>query len=418
MNEIPKVNTPNVNTIPANMGPANTGPANMGPANTGPANTGPANMGPANMGTANMGTANMGLANMGTANISSIFTGTTFIYMLIFLAIYSIIYFILGIFMGGSVESGGPLRIIRIVDILIIILVIIYVTTKYAGLSIQAFNASLLDSLKSFKGFADNPYSIFTVMAFLIALYAVIFLVKIPMTSILKPITIMVLETATILLFVALLIIDFFKYILKIDLLALIFDYFMNDLKKPVSTTSPPEEKTPVSTCPGITTEPPGEVFNIRNNLYTYEEAREVCSVYGAKMATYDQVEKAYNDGGEWCSYGWSEGQMALFPTQKSTWDSLQSKDKCNTKKINNACGRPGINGGIIKNPNVRFGVNCYGKKPPPTESDNALMKANIERKVTESPKDAALHAKMELWKKNADKYLLVNSFNKQKWAQ
>ena len=27
-------------------------------------------------------------------------------------------------------------------------------------------------------------------------------------------------------------------------------------------------------------------------------------------------------------------------------------------------CGRPGINGGFIDNPNVRFGVNCFGTKP------------------------------------------------------
>ena len=27
-------------------------------------------------------------------------------------------------------------------------------------------------------------------------------------------------------------------------------------------------------------------------------------------------------------------------------------------------CGRPGINGGYIANPNVRFGVNCFGYKP------------------------------------------------------
>ena len=359
-------------------------------------------------------------SNEPNTNISSIFTGTTFMYMLFFLAIYSIIYFILGIFMGGSAESGGPIHIVRIIDIFILIIVIIYISIKYAGFSVQAFSTSLSDSLKGFKGFADNPYSIFTVISFLFILYTAIFIVKIPMTPTLKPISIMIVETATILLFVALLIIDFFKYVLKIDLLSIIFDYFINDLnKRPVSTTSPSAEKTPVSTCPGITTEPPGEVFNIRNNLYTYEEAREVCSLYGAKMATYDQIEKAYNDGGEWCSYGWSEGQMALFPTQKSTWDSLQTnKDKCNTRKINNACGRPGINGGIIKNPNIRFGVNCYGKKPPPSESDNALMKANVEVKIPESAKDIALREKMDLWKKNADKFLSVNSFNKQKWSQ
>lgn len=358
----------------------------------------------------------------GNTNTSNIFTNQTFTNMTIFLAIYCVIYFILGSFSGGSAESGGQLRNIRIIDILILITVILYVSTKYAGVSEQSFSTSMSDSLKDFKGFADNPYSIFTVLSFLFVLYTAIFIVKIPMTPTLKPVAIMLVETATILLFVALLIIDFFKYILKIDLLSLMLDYLINDLnKRPVSTTSPVDE-TPASTCPGITTEPPGEVFNIRNNLYSYDEAREVCSMYGAKMATYDQIEKAYNSGAEWCSYGWSEGQMALFPTQKSTWDALQpskDKEKCNSKKkVNNACGRPGINGGIIKNPNVKFGVNCYGKKPPATESDNALMKSNVERKVTESPKDAALQSKMDLWKKNADKYLLVNSFNKEKWSQ
>ena len=39
-------------------------------------------------------------------------------------------------------------------------------------------------------------------------------------------------------------------------------------------------------------------------------------------------------------NYGWSDGQMAYFPTQKDTWDKLQKNP--NTK---HACGRPGVNG-------------------------------------------------------------------------
>jgi hypothetical protein len=215
-----------------------------------------------------------------------------------------------------------------------------------------------------------------------------------------------------------LLIFDFFKYVLQIDL--------FNKMKEtsPESTISPQSTISPKSTssCPGTTKPPVGEVFNIRNNMYTYDEAREVCSIYGAKLATYDQIEKAYHDGAEWCNYGWSEGQMALFPTQKTTWDAMQSKSangSCpNSKQVNNKCGRPGINGGIIKNPNVRFGVNCYGKKPAPSAADTALMKANVEIKQPETKKDAELQAKMKVWKDNADKYLLVNSFNKTKWSE
>ena len=59
------------------------------------------------------------------------------------------------------------------------------------------------------------------------------------------------------------------------------------------------------------------QVFNIPGNYYTYDNAKALCSAYGADLASYDQIEKAYNNGAEWCNYGWSANQLALFPTQK-----------------------------------------------------------------------------------------------------
>ena len=61
------------------------------------------------------------------------------------------------------------------------------------------------------------------------------------------------------------------------------------------------------------------QVFNIPGNHYTYDDAKAMCKAYNAELATYDQVEQAYNLGADWCNYGWSDGQMALFPTQKQT---------------------------------------------------------------------------------------------------
>jgi hypothetical protein len=360
------------------------------------------------------------LANTGP--ISSIFTNSTLLYLLIFLAIYAVVYFVLGIFYGGSAENG-PLRIVRIIDILVLLFVVIYLVTSYWDVNPQKFGAQLSGSLSSFKGFAENPYSIFTVLVFLLAFYAAIYVVQVPMSSVAKPVSIMIVETVAILLFVGLLIVDFFKYLLNIDLLDFIFDMLIKKLNTPAPTTpsvdSPSSTDSPIPVCKPATTPPEtGEVFNIRNNLYTYDEAREVCSIYGAKLATYDQIEKAYNQGGEWCNYGWSEGQMALFPTQKSTWDKLQQgTSSCSKKGPNNACGRPGINGGVIKNPNIRFGVNCYGKKPPPTDSEKKLMDANVDIKIPETQADRDLAAKMKVWQENADKFLLVNSFNKSKWT-
>ena len=58
-----------------------------------------------------------------------------------------------------------------------------------------------------------------------------------------------------------------------------------------------------------------GEVFNVSRNNYTYDEAKALCKAYGAKLATYNQIEDAYKSGAEWCNYGWSADQMAFYPT-------------------------------------------------------------------------------------------------------
>lgn len=102
------------------------------------------------------------------------------------------------------------------------------------------------------------------------------------------------------------------------------------------------------------------EVFYVSGNNYTYDDAPAVCAAYGADLATYDQVNEAYSGGAEWCGYGWTQGGMALFPTQQDTWDALQGEVDQSKRT---GCGRPGVNGGYF-NPATKFGVNCYGVKP------------------------------------------------------
>lgn len=102
------------------------------------------------------------------------------------------------------------------------------------------------------------------------------------------------------------------------------------------------------------------EVFYVSGNNYTYDDAPAVCAAYGADLATYDQINEAYSGGAEWCGYGWTQGGMALFPTQQTTWDALQGEVDIAKRT---GCGRPGVNGGYF-NPATKFGVNCYGVKP------------------------------------------------------
>jgi hypothetical protein len=154
-------------------------------------------------------------------------------------------------------------------------------------------------------------------------------------------------------------------------------------------------------------------VFNVSNNYYTYDDARAVCKAFDSRLATYDEIEKAYDHGAEWCNYGWSEGQMAYFPTQKSTWKKLQESE------LNkNSCGRPGINGGHFSNPNIKFGVNCFGKKPKPTDLEKNMMEAQQDTPIPKTEEEIVLDEKVKYYKENGDQLLQLNSFSKDKWSR
>jgi len=112
------------------------------------------------------------------------------------------------------------------------------------------------------------------------------------------------------------------------------------------------------------------EVFNISENEYTYYDAEPLCRALGAELATYSQVKNAWEKGADWCNYGWVKGQAAVYPTQSDTWDKLQHGPE--DEKY--ACGNPGVNGGFFDNPEMRFGVNCYGKKPAESSNDEVKI--------------------------------------------
>ena len=150
------------------------------------------------------------------------------------------------------------------------------------------------------------------------------------------------------------------------------------------------------------------EVFHVPNNKYTYKDAKEICSAYGARLAKYDEVENAYNNGGEWCSYGWSKNQLALFPTQKKTYEKLQKKEG-----HENDCGRPGVNGGYIDNENVKYGVNCFGFKPKMREQEKELMKTHSIYPKTEE--DRKFERNVDKWRNKLPE-IMLSPFNSNSW--
>ena len=120
--------------------------------------------------------------------------------------------------------------------------------------------------------------------------------------------------------------------------------------------------------------DPEKQVFNVSRNLYTYDESAPLCKAMGAELATYEQVQQAHKHGADWCNYGWVKGQMAVYPTQESTWNKLQQ----GPAEYRNSCGKPGVNGGIFDNPDLRFGVNCFGPRPQKKDTDELLTDTDM----------------------------------------
>ena len=118
------------------------------------------------------------------------------------------------------------------------------------------------------------------------------------------------------------------------------------------------------------------EVFNIRDNSYNYDQAKAICAAHNSRLATLEELIKSYKKGANWCSYGWTQGQLALYPTQKDFWEKLQ-----NDPKTKNQCGEVGINGGYFENLSYKFGANCYGVKPNP--KGNEIEKNPLGKRIT-----------------------------------
>ena len=97
---------------------------------------------------------------------------------------------------------------------------------------------------------------------------------------------------------------------------------------------------------------------------------------------------------------------MAFFPTQKETYNKLQ-----NTENEKHNCGRPGINGGYMANPHIRFGVNCYGTKPKQNKRDELYMKAAAVPKHSRNIPSNSAYSSM------IDK-IIVSGFNYNKWNE
>jgi hypothetical protein len=199
---------------------------------------------------------------------------------------------------------------------------------------------------------------------------------------------------------------------------------WLEDVFKP----EPPTPSTPPMTAPPMSPEEtkeeadmqlkssvekilPGrkEVFNVSQNKYTYYDAQALCKSLGSELATYDQVKTAYQQGADWCNYGWVEGQMAVFPTQEGSWEKLQE----GPEDMRTSCGRPGVNGGYFDNPELQFGVTCFGVKPVQSKHDADSIAAGASAPL--SPDALKLEKKVAAYR---GKNVPIMPWSQAKWSQ
>ena len=147
------------------------------------------------------------------------------------------------------------------------------------------------------------------------------------------------------------------------------------------------------------------EVFNISKNIYTYDDAINVCKAFGSELATYEQLQNEFLKGADWCNYGWSANKHAYYPTQQSSYTKYHSDPNMTDK-----CGKIGINGGYFPDTNLRFGVNCYGIKPKKTEKNTA------DNKTNDSDDNMVDDKQIDEYEKNKNNMNIL-PFNDQYWS-
>ena len=148
------------------------------------------------------------------------------------------------------------------------------------------------------------------------------------------------------------------------------------------------------------------EVFNIDQNIFTYDESKVACEALGAQLATKKQMHEAQKDGANWCNNGWVEDQLAMWPIQEGHLKSIKGT------KLEGKCGKSGLNGGYQPDKNLKLSANCYGYRPRPNENYIYYLE-KIMKNTKNEPELIDKYRKMF-----ASKDLFVSPHSDIKWSE
>lgn len=174
----------------------------------------------------------------------------------------------------------------------------------------------------------------------------------------------------------------------------------LEDLKKAMEnkdTSDTVPEDTSINTMPSNTK----EVFLVDNNIFSRSEAPKVCrGLFNSDSANKAQLTDSFNNGANWCNYGWTSDGDAYYPLQQDTNNSV-----CE--------GSLGLNGGPMVEKDYKLGALCYGVKPDDTKFTSLDQ---IHRESTFSESDQKMLENYR--KKLVNGGIKIAAFNDKAWSR
>jgi hypothetical protein len=159
----------------------------------------------------------------------------------------------------------------------------------------------------------------------------------------------------------------------------------------------------------GVVPSRPEEVFHVPNQRFTFEEAKAFCRALGVRMATLNEVKKAYLRGAQWATMGWTDGQLGLYVLQP------------HYVRRHPGAGEIGVNGGFFKNPEVRMGINCFGVKPQPDPSRIEYSYSELDDEVVEVDENGVVVVggkRADYKQMLEDGEIVIGPWNENRWSR
>lgn len=274
----------------------------------------------------------------------------------------------------------------------------------------MAYSNNIIDNFyENLNNFGTNPFVLIVLIIIIIIYYVIFsFLGNSNTESDKKSGGFALFESLLLAIAIILIFINGLAYFFNINIITEIKNLYSEKPEIEVKSTKKDTSNNDLSLNDFLKNKPDKESYHIPGNNFTYHDAKAVCKAFNSDLATFKQLQESQKKGASWCSYGWTQDQLALYPTSDFNWKKLQE-----TSDQKYSCGLPGINGSYLDNPYVKLGANCYGVKPYKSKLEVDLL--GDDHNTPKSEKEILFNERVKYWKNRLGN-ILVYPFNNKNW--